>query len=95
MKQLYQHRKPQTVHDLIRDISGASFNDAGTPSPEVNLKLAKRASSVVKSGAGTPSLTNTTGRRRAASSMRMALKSVNEVFGSNQNKAKFCMPLGF
>jgi len=90
-----------TVKDLLRDISGATFNDTTIPQPEV--KPTRANSSVAKSStntgmnkdpkaisqAGTSGITG----KRQGSVRPSAVKPVNDVFTCKQNAAKFCMPL--
>jgi len=82
--QLHDGEKLKTVTDLIRDISGATFTDAVSPSAELSNQDKKssvvhRSNSVVKSTSGA---SHTTGKRRGNSVNTIALKSVNEVFTS-------------
>ena len=88
--------------DLIRDISGATFNEVTSPIPDQSGKknsFARRSSSMAKSqvnsnSAEVATTLNTVNRRRGVSANQLALRSVNEVFSATENKAKFCMPLG-
>ena len=102
-KELHDGERLKTVTDLIRDISGATFNEVVSPVPDTSKKnsLAARSNSMVKSSTGNvqnsaDATLNTApvNRRRGVSANPLALRSVNEVFSSSQNKAKFCMPLG-
>ena len=109
VNQLHDGEKLKTVTDLIRDISGATFNEVNSPLPvdaaqSKKNSLAPRSNSMVKSSttggnahSSADATLNTVGvvnRRRGASANPLALRSVNEVFSSSQNRAKFCMPLG-
>ena len=87
---------------MIRDISGATFNDAITPSPDASrMNFANRTGSVSKTsgkkGASGLSQGNNTAmssfKKRGHSVNTNALRSVEEVFGSSSNQAKFCLPL--
>lgn len=98
------YNQPKTVQDLIRDISGATFNDPATIDNSDKHNRNGRASSAAKSYATTmktgergksPTLSHSTGKRTAASMPRGPLKSVGEIYGASKNAAKFCLPLGF
>lgn len=98
------YNQPKTVQDLIRDISGATFNDPGTIDNSDGVRGRNgRASSAAKSYATTtktgergksPTMSNGTGKRNA-SMPRGPLKTVGEIYGASKNAAKFCLPLGF
>ena len=87
----HDYNKPKTVTDLLRDISGATFNEnEGTPDirtlatrqPRANSSMAKDGSPS-KKGQNNSLLTTHSQMgsvKRAASAMRGPLKSVNEVF---------------
>ena len=95
--QLHDGDKLKTVNDLIRDISGATFNEATSPVPDQGGKknsFGNRSSSVAKSqgNSGSADATINTANRRRANTI--ALRSVNEVFSATENRAKFCLPLG-
>jgi hypothetical protein len=88
--------KPKTVKDLIRDISGATFNDISTPQTEVkNTRANSTVGNHTKNRETQVSLgtVGSVSTAKRGASLRPSIKSVNEVFNSKQNKAKFCMPL--
>jgi len=98
------YNQPKTVQDLIRDISGATFNDPATIDNSDKMHNRNgRASSAAKSHATTktgergksPTMSHSTGKRTAASMPRGPLKTVGEIYGASKNAAKFCLPLGF
>ena len=94
------------IGELIRDISGITFNESGTPDKQAAVVAKPRdgkgfvgrsASTTGKPGSRASKATsndNTGISKRTFSQINRPLKSVNEIFNAQANKAKFCMPLG-